>query len=170
MISKLTLKKTVVAKGLISLVIVAIASMQAYTAVLRLACSKVSVPLVCDLPAEPGLYPFLDYPMYDGIEQEGVSVPNYRLIAIFADGTEQQLSPEDFGLSSYWFNTRLLPAFEKRQADQIKAYVAAYRASGSQPFEAVRFEDTSLIITREGIVREADPEAFILSAPPVTKE
>lgn len=167
---KLTPNNPAVAKGLLSLLIVATVSIQAYTAVLRVVCSKGSIPLFCDLPAEPGLYPFLDYPMYDGIEQEGASVPNYRLIAIFADGTERQLIPEDFGLSSYWFNTRLLPAFEDQQAEQIESYVAAYKAAGSQPFDALRFEDNSLTITREGIVEEVAPEAFTLSTPTATKE
>ena len=170
MTSKLISKHPAVAKGLISLVIVATVSIQAYTAVFRIGCSKVSIPLLCDLPADPDLYPFLDYPMYEGIEREGASVSNYRLVAIFEDGTERQLIPEDFGMSSYWFNTRLLPTFKEQRAEQIETYLAAYKAAGSPPFGALRLEDNSLTITREGVVREAASGAFTLSTPTVIEE
>lgn len=162
-------KRQIVSKILISVVIITTLSAQAYTAFLRMACNSVFIPLFCSLPTDPSLYPFLDYPMYSAIKKEGVTVPLYRLVAIFDDGTEKQLHPEDFGLSLYWFNTRLLPAFQAEQALKIKSYVLAYEKAGNRPFVAIRFENNRVKITKEGIMSGV-PDAITTNFPMTATE
>ena len=157
--------RQVVAKGLISLVVIVTISVQAYTAFLKMACAKVSIPLYCDLPTDPGLYPFVSYPMYSDVKQEGVSVPHLKLIAIFADGSEEQMAPEDFDISPYWFNTRLLPAFREKNASKVAAYIAAYEATGNPSPTAIRFETNRSTITREGVMEGKATESFTTTLP-----
>ncbi len=154
-----------VAKGLISLIIIATVSVQAYTAFLKMACSQVSIPLYCDLPQDPGLYPFVSYPMYSEVKPEGVSVSHLKLIAIFSDGTEKQMAPEDFHISPYWFNTRLLPAFREKQASKVTAYIAAYEAAGNPSPNAIRFETNSSVIIRKGVTEGKTTKSFTTSLP-----
>jgi len=149
---------------MVSLVIVGTLSTQAYMALLRMACNSKAIPVFCEVPTDPGLYPFLDYPMYSKAYREGTTVPDYTLVAIFEDGTEKTLTPEDFGLSAYWFNTSLLPAFQAKQASEVSAYLADYEAAGNSPFVAFRFENTLLTITKAGVVTGA-PEVFTSPLP-----
>lgn len=148
-------------KILASLVIIGTLTTQAYTALLRMVCNSASIPVVCSVPVDPALYPFLDYPMYSAAKDEGVTVPNYQLVAIFQDGTEKKLTPEDFGLSPYWFNTRLLPAFQAQDTVKITTYLSDYTAAGNPPFVATRFENNLFTITKDGVVT-GPPESLTI--------
>lgn len=140
-----------------SFIVLVTISIQAYSAILRIACDFATVPLLCALPDEPRLYPFLDYPMYSVARKEGISVKRYKLIAIFDDGTEKQLSAEDFELSKYWFTVGVLAAFRDNNHSKIHQYMEAYERTGNRPFVALRFDNDPLLITREG-VQEGAPK------------
>ena len=107
-----------------SLLIVSVISVQLYSAVLRGGCRVISLPLLCDLPEEPGLYPFLDYPMYSKVKAAGTAVEQKQLVAIFAEGGERVLRPEDFGMNEYWFIGTLLPAFERKNRQKLRSISA----------------------------------------------
>lgn len=156
-------------KLMASLVIVGTISAQAYMALLRMACNSKDIPVFCDVPTDPSLYPFLDYPMYSEAHKEGATVPNYTLVAIFEDGSEKTLTPEDFGLSPYWFNTGLLPAFQAKNALEVSSYLADYTAAGNSPFIAFRFENNLFTITKEGVLTE-DSDVFTSPLPLVTED
>lgn len=156
-------------KLMASLVIVVTISAQAYMALLRMACNSKAIPIFCDVPTDPSLYPFLDYPMYSESYPEGTTVPNYALVAIFEDGSEKTLAPEDFGLSPYWFNTRLLPAFQAKKPSEVSSYLADYESAGNLPFVAFRFENTLFTITKSGVVT-APPEVFTSPLPLTAEE
>lgn len=158
-----------VGKLMVSVVIVGTLSVQAYMALLRMACNSKAIPVFCDVPTDPSLYPFLDYPMYSAVYKEGTTVPNYTLVAIFEDGSEKTLTSEDFDLSPYWFNTRLLPAFQAKKAVEVSSYLADYEAAGNPPFVAFRFENTVLTVTKAGVVTGA-PEVFTSPLPLVAEE
>lgn len=87
-----------------------------------------------------------------------------ELIAIFADGTEKNLTPEDFGLSLYWFNSRLLPAFGDQNISEIAAYITDYETAGNQPFVAVRVKNNLYVVEQEGII-PVTPEEFTITLP-----
>lgn len=140
-----------IAKVSASLIILVAISLQAYSAILRIACDFATIPLLCTLPDEPRLYPFLDYPMYSVARKEGISVNQYKLIAIFEDKTEKQLSAEDFELSKYWFTVGVLAAFRDNNHSKIRQYVEAYERTENRPFVALRFDNIPLVITREGV-------------------
>ena len=115
-------------------------------------CNSASIPGFCGLPEDPAFYPFMNYPMYSAIKEEGVSVPQHKIVAIFEDGAEQQLGPEDFGLTLYWFNTTSINAVYNEDLDKIRSYVAAYESAGNRPFTAIRYENHRLKVTKEGVV------------------
>ena len=141
-------------KAVVSLAILLVVSIQIYTSIVRVAYSGSAIPFVSELPEDPGLYPFVNYPMYRGVQPEGISVPRHTLIATFEDGTEQQLKAGDFGLSSYWFNTGVVQAFIDKDDLQIAQYVDAYQKVGGKPFVALRLDNSPLTITRGGVVEE----------------
>lgn len=149
-------RKTLTKLG-VSFIILTTISIQVYSAILRIACDFAAIPLLCALPDEPRLYPFLDYPMYSVARKEGVSVNQYKLIAIFDDGAEKQLGAEDFQLSKYWFTVGVLAAFRNNNHQKIKQYVEAYERTGNRPFVALRFDNQPLAISREGVL-EGTPE------------
>jgi hypothetical protein len=134
-----------------SFAIISILSLQAFTAVFHRVCSR-PIPILCNLPKEPGLYPFLNYPMYNKAHPEGVSVSQFTLTAIFADGTQKQLTEEDFALSLYQFNTGLLKSLQNDDRPKIQQYIKAYNQSNSQPFVTLQLESTPLTITQEGVI------------------
>lgn len=140
------------AKAVLSLAILVVVALQVYTSIVRAAYSGSAILWVRNLPEDPGLYPFLNYPMYRGIYQEDVSVPRHTLVAAFEDGTEQLLKAEDFGLSSYWFNTGVVQAFVDQDDLKIAQYVGTYQSAGGRPFISLRLDDSPLIITREAVV------------------
>ncbi|MGB7085868.1 MAG: hypothetical protein WBD47_09965 [Phormidesmis sp.] len=115
-------------------------------------CTAATIPVFCALPEDPDLYPFLNYPMYDNVQAEGVEVSQFVLVAVFADGTEKALSAEDFEVSSYWFNGSIMNAFQKEDDAKIRQYVAAYQNAGSKPFVALRLDDQPLKITEDGVL------------------
>ena len=102
--------------------------------------------------------------MYSRIEREGATVGNRELIAIFADGTERTLTPEDFGTSLYWFNALLLTSFGNQQIPEIESYIADYEAAGNPPFVAFRFKNNLYIVEKKGITT-AEPEEFTMTLP-----
>ena len=103
--------------------------------------------------------------MYSIVKQEGVSVPHLKLIAIFADESEKQMASEDFGISLYWFNTRLLPDFQEKKASKVAAYIAAYEAAGNLLPIAIRFETNTSTITQKGVTEDKAIESFTVSLP-----
>jgi hypothetical protein len=138
------------AKVAASLAILSILSLQAFTAIFHRVCSR-PIPILCSLAKDPGLYPFLNYPMYNKAHAEGATVDQYTLKAIFADGTQKQLSEENFSLSLYQFNTGVLKAIQNDDRPKIQQYIAAYNQANPQPFVTLQLETTPLVITREGV-------------------
>ncbi|MGC1308970.1 MAG: hypothetical protein WA885_17220 [Phormidesmis sp.] len=143
------------AKAAISSVVLAAIFAQAYTGIIRLACGGSDIPYVCGLPEDPGLYPFLNYPMYRETRAEGTSVSQYTLVATFKDGSEKLLNAEDFDLSSYWFNSGVVKAFREKEDSKIAEYVETYNKAGNQPFVSIRLDDSPLTITREAVIESA---------------
>jgi len=160
-------KKSHFAKMGLSFLILSITSIQLYSAVLIGTCKAVETPL-CKLPVEPALYPFLDYPMYSVVWQEGDLVQQHQLIAIFLDGTERQLHAEDFGLSPYWFKGSLVPAFKRKNMSKIPDYLKAYDQQGHQPFVAFRVDVFPTKVSEKGLENKAkitgEPVSLITGA------
>lgn len=144
-------KKLSAAKTLLSFLILSVVSVQLYSAVLIAGCKVIKIPL-CYLPDEPGLYPFLDYPMYARAKAEGDVVKQRQLMAIFSDGTEKPLQAEDFGLSPYWYLATVLPAFENQKLDKIKTHIEAYQQQGNQPFVAFRVDVLPTTVSADGVI------------------
>ncbi len=138
------------AKALASFVILTVISIQSYAAILHRVCSR-PIPLFCALPKEPGLYPFLDYPMYKTAHLEGESIDNYALIGVFADNTQKQLAPSDFGLSLYQFNRGLVEAVKTDNLSKIRDYTSAYNQISEPPFVQLQLENRPLVITADGV-------------------
>ncbi len=115
------------AKAIILAVIVAVISLQTYAGIVRMACTGVEIPLICNVPEDPSLYPFLNYPMYSNAKPEGVTVPKFSLIAVYQDGTEKQLTAEDFGLPIYWFNTGIIHAMNEKETAKINQFIETYQ-------------------------------------------
>jgi len=144
-------KTNSVAKAIFSLLILSTIAVQLQSALLTNACHLLKTPL-CALPAEPDLYPFLDYPMYSRARTEAeATVDKYKVIAVFADGSEKQLKGEDFGLSPYWFVGSLVPAFAEQDTSKITDYIEAYDARGNPPFVGFRVDMLSMAVTAEGL-------------------
>lgn len=146
-------KKLSAAKTLLSFLILSVVGVQLYSAVLIAGCQVIKIPL-CYLPDEPGLYPFLDYPMYARAKAEGDAVKQHQLMAIFSDRTEKQLQAEDFGLSPYWYLATVLPAFEAKKMDKIKTHIEAYTQQGNPPFVAFRVDVLPTTVSADGVMTE----------------
>lgn len=61
----------------------------------------------------PYLYPFLDYPMYSRVHQEGEAITQYRVYAVLADSSEALVRPSDLGLSFWLYHNGLITGLRR---------------------------------------------------------
>jgi hypothetical protein len=140
-------------KAIIFIFIVFCIALQAHAGVIRLACGGVALPYLCSLPNDPSLYPFLNYSMYRSAKPQGVIVPKFLVIATYPDGTEQQLTAEDFGLSDYWFSKGIIHSLDDKENAKTLGYIEAYNRSGKRPIASLRLDVIPLALERKGVVK-----------------
>jgi hypothetical protein len=140
-------------KSIILIIITSCIALQTYAGIVKLACSGVELLYVCNIPEDPSLYPFLNYPMYRSAKPEGVIVPKFALIATYANGTEKQLTAKDFNLSDYWFNKGIIHSLNEKENSKVYEFIEAYERSGNQPFASLRLDVTPLAIERKGVIQ-----------------
>jgi hypothetical protein len=132
-----------------SSIIVAVIVLQT-TAMNRPLCvwviSRLSLPAKVRYLCPPGLWPFIDYPMYAHCYYQGAQIDRVRFIGISADSRELHLTPEELGFS------RLLPV-KKMDWQQIIQRVESYSAARRWRLVRLRAEDHPLILSRDGIRR-----------------
>jgi hypothetical protein len=143
-------------KAIICAVIVTCIALQTYAGIIKLACSGVELPYICNIPEDPSLYPFLNYPMYRSAKPEGVIVPKFAVIATYPNGTEKQLTAEDFALSDYWFTRGIIYSLDKKDDAKTQEFIRDYEQSGKPPFTSLRLDVTPLAIERKGVI-EGEP-------------
>ncbi len=104
------------------------------------------------IPVPSYYWPFTDYPMYSPPHFEGDAVkPTYTIIGIHSGDVEEVTTPEDFGLTvfqhQWWFVSSLL---NNRDRQKVQTHIHLLQSDRSQPFEKLRVESHSYIISRSG--------------------
>ncbi|MEO1395424.1 MAG: hypothetical protein AAFV90_21180 [Cyanobacteria bacterium J06634_5] len=150
------------AKSAITFAVMFVVLMQCYAGFRRVVCGQ-SIPLICELPKDPNLYPFLNYGMYSRTKKEGVAVAQYHLMAVFADGSEKRLMPEDLGTTDYWFHGMILRSLAGKDDSKIGPFIQAYEAAGNPSFVTLRLDNNPLVVTREGIDEPPTEMVYSLS-------
>jgi hypothetical protein len=148
-------------KFCISSVIMTTLFLQFHAGLFRMACKVLDIPLLCRLPQDPGLYPFLNYPMYSSAKEEGVSVGKNKLIAVLEDSSEEELTAEELGISAYRFARDLLPAIKEDDRSTVIQYIDMYAPSHSQRIQSLRWEKNFVSITPQGLT-SGQPETFLI--------
>jgi hypothetical protein len=113
-------------------------------------------------------WPFTDYPMYSKYHQVGERINVLRpLFAIYADKSEEQIFPQDLGLTLFQLEQLVVPAIlcaaqkdkKERQSGQcvpqkaeerLKALLNPYEQRHGKHIISLRLEDYPYILTKEG--------------------
>jgi hypothetical protein len=113
-------------------------------------------------------WPFIDYPMYSPYHRVGERIDVLRpLFAIYADKSEEQIFPQDLGLTLFQFEQLVVPAIlcaaqkgkKERQSGQcvpqkaeerLKALLNPYEQRHGKHIISLRLEDYPYILTKEG--------------------
>jgi hypothetical protein len=150
------MEKIIVKYGtfLISIVIFVILGVQTLAVVFRSGSGK--------------YWPFIDYPMYSWSHREGDRIAVlWPLFAIYADKSEEQIFPQDLGLTVFQFEDLLVPdilsaaqkdkkelqlrqCVPQKAEERLKALLNSYEQRHGKHIISLRLEDYPYILTKEG--------------------
>lgn len=101
----------------------------------------------------PFLWPFLSYPMYDQPHYEGDGIPQYRVIAMTADGHSVEIDAQSLG-TSYWIfrNAFLFPFVYRGRRRGLEPGVALFERRHGVTLVQVRLENRPILLRRNGSV------------------
>lgn len=112
-------------------------------------------------------WPFINYPMYSPYHRVGERIDVLRpIFATFADKSEEQIFPQDLGLTIFQFEnllvrTMLCAAQDKKELQsgkcvpkeakkRLKALLELYEQQHGKHIISLRLEDYPYILTKEG--------------------
>ena len=109
----------------------------------------------------PFLYPFLDYPMYQGAHYKGETIDEYFIVGILEDSSEVPILPEDLGFDNVWlYRKGFVRAVLRGNQARIKDYAELYKSKQNEVLIGLRVEIHPVSLSRVGV--EPGPPRVII--------
>lgn len=155
---------------LISLFIVGVLGFQAL-ATFRVLCPPAMLQRfgLQEIACEPETWPFMNYPMYSEVHEEGAAVPRYQLTGVLADGREVPLTQEDFGLTFFQFQP-VLNAVLAEDYGYLESFIADYAARHETALVALRLHNAPILVQRDGLEERESELVVELDVQPAPEE
>lgn len=112
------------------------------------------------IPDAPAFSPFLEHPIDEKENVQGVNVNQYFLFGTLEDGTEVPITNEDLSIPRYQFVRNLVPRVERQNIQVIEHYVGIYERRFRANVVRLRLENHPLVIHRDG-VKEGQKEVVV---------
>lgn len=152
------MSKNSILKKLISLVILSVIFLQAFTSFRVYTYLPLAFPPASKLNLEkvrsPALWPFLTYPMYRSAYYEGDEFVEYRTYAVFRDSTEIRISPEDIGVGFWKYRSEFVTYLRKGEIENIQNFLHIIREKYEREPVRLRLERKPWVLQKNGIVQE----------------
>jgi len=103
------------------------------------------------------MWPFLAYPMYDKPHFKDEPMARHVIVAIFADGREEDITPESLGLNLFQYMWGPVDAIHFDDRATLRKHLAMYMQKTGKTPSALRLENRALRLGEAG-VEEQHPE------------
>ena len=103
-----------------------------------------------ELACDPTLYPFTEYPMFNGTHQLGSKFTQHLLFATLEDSTEVYVGPSDFRTTLHLFFDQVIGPLKSGKKQLIYQVFEDYQFATQKQVKSFRLEKHSITLINNG--------------------
>lgn len=107
-----------------------------------------------ELACDPTLYPFTEYPMFNGTHKLGSTRTDYLLFGVLEDSTVVPIQWSDFGFSyatqMSFYNQVIRDGLNSGKQQKINEIIQHYETINQQKLQAIQMKKHSITLTKDG--------------------